>query len=227
MIETCAIRIREQEPTEPLGAALAELLSDTGESRREVEGYTLRHQDGTEWFEISQYPGRATQLCSWLARTLKRPLLVIIASLDDVAYLRQDGDDDDAEEPLPDEMAQVVYLHIEANGQIDDRSAQYDSDTEEVYACGDPWETLQAMLHQHLPESGTTRVRTAGYLPAAGVPDRLELLCSMITSAGYYGTRTVGGAAMVSVEYGGARRFERVQDGDLKLIQEVTGIEPV
>lgn len=226
MIETCAIRVREQSPRAPLGAALAEHLSDEGERHRKVEGYAIRQEHGPEWFELSQYPGHATQFCSWVARTLEVPLLVIVASLDDVAYLRQDGDADDAQEPLPEGMAQVVYLHVEASGQIDDRSAQYDPDAEEAYACGDPWETLVAMLELHLPESSISRIRTTGYLPAAGVPERLELLCSMITSAGSFGTRTIGGATMVSVESGGARRFERIQDGDLALIKGATGLEP-
>lgn len=224
MIEVCAIRVREDAPA-PLGDALAGLLSESGEPRRRVDGYSLQQEDGPEWFELLEYPGHATQFCSWVARTLQQPLLVIVASLDDVAYLRQDGDADDADEPLPEGMAQVVYLHVEASGKIDDRSAQYDPDSEENYASGDPWETLVAMLHLHLPESPSARVHATGYLPAAGVPERLELLCSMSSAAGAFGTRIVGGATMVSVESGGAKRFERIQDGDLALIAEVTGIE--
>lgn len=223
MIEVCAIRVREKEAA--LTSALEGLLSETGESRRRVEGYALQQEDGPAWFEFAQYPGHAAQFCAWVARTLELPLLVVVASLDDVAYLRQDGDADDADEPLPEGMAQVAYLHVEANGQVDERTAQYDPHSEENYACGDPWETLVAMLHHHLPESPSGRVRVTGYLPSAGVPERLELLCSMISAAGAFGTRSIAGATMVSVESGGAKRFERIQDGDLELIKEATGVD--
>lgn len=238
MIETCAIRVREKAPTVSLGAAFAELLSEKGEPSRRVEGYVIRQEHGPEWVEFTQYPGRATLLCSRLARTLDVPLLAIVASLDEVAYLRHDDDDADPhnDHPVPEGMAQVVHLHVEMNGQFDDRSAQYDPDARTVYASGDPWETLTSMLLLHLPESslrngrpesGTTRVvRISGYLPRAEVPERLDLLCSMISAAGAFGTRTVGGATMVSVEAAGARRFERIQDGDLALIKEATGVDP-
>ncbi len=79
----------------------------------------------------------------------------------------------------------------------------------------------------HLPESGTKRARRlSGFLPSTGLPARLELLCALISSAGAFGIRSVGGSTMVSVEAGGARRFERIEEGDLELINGATGLVP-